>query len=153
METVVAYYSHAVWMWELAYLESWAPNNWCFWTVVLEKILKSPLDYKEIHPTSQSWRKSVLNIHWKDWCWSWNPNVLVTWCKEVTHWERPWCWERLKEREGDYRGWDGWMSSPNQWTWDWVSSGSCWWIGKPGKLQSMGLQRVRHDWATELIDW
>ena len=43
------------------------------------------------HQTSQSWRKSVLNIHWKDWCWSWNSNTLVTWCEELTHWKRPWC--------------------------------------------------------------
>ena len=63
----------------------------------------------------------------------------------------PWCWERLKAGgEGDDRGWDGWMASPTQWTWVWVSSGSWWWTGRPGGLQSMGLQRIRHDWATEL---
>ena len=73
-------------------------------------------------PASPSSRKSVLNIHWKDWCWSWNSNTLATWCKELTHWRRPWCWERLKAREGDDRGWDGWMASPTQWTW--VNSGS-----------------------------
>ena len=57
-------------------------------------------------PTSPSWRRSVLNIHWKDWCWSWNSNNLTTWYEELTHWKRPWCWERLKEgREGDNRGW------------------------------------------------
>ena len=70
--------------------------------------------------------------------------------------KRPWCWERLKVgREGDDRGWDGWMASLTQWTWVWVSSASWWWTGRPGVLQSMGLQRVRHDWATELnwIDW
>ena len=68
-----------------------------------------------------------------------------------SHWKRPWCWERLKVGgEGDDRGWDGWMASPTRWTWFWVSSRSWWWIGKPGMLQSMGLQRVRHDWATEL---
>ena len=59
-------------------------------------------------------RKSVLNIHWKDWCWSWNSNTLATWCEELTHWKSPWCWERLKvEGEGNNRGWDGWMASPN----------------------------------------
>ena len=95
--------------------------------------------------------KSVLNIHWKDWCWSWNSNTLATWCEELTHWKRPWYWERLKaEGEGDNRGCDGWLASPTQWTWVWVSSGSWWWTGKPGVLQSMGLQRVRLDWATEL---
>ena len=66
-------------------------------------------------------RKSVLNIHWKDWCWSWNSNTLATWCKELTNWKRPWCWERLKAGEGNDRGWDGWMASPTQWTWVWVN--------------------------------
>ena len=100
-------------------------------------------------PTSQSYRKSVLNIHWKDWCWS--SNTLSTWCKELTHWKRPWCWERLRAGgEGDDRGWDGWMASPTQWTWVWISSRSWWWTGKPGVLQSMGSQRVGHDWVTEL---
>ena len=60
--------------------------------------------------TNQSQRKSVLNIHWKDWCSSWNSNPLVTWCEELTHWKRPWCWERLKVGgERDDRRWDGWM--------------------------------------------
>ena len=68
----------------------------------------------------------------------------------MTHWKRPWCWQRLKPGEGDDRGWDGWMASPTQWTWIWVNSGSWWWTGNPGMLQSMGLQRVRHDWATDL---
>ena len=75
-------------------------------------------------PTSSSWRKSVLNIHWKDWCWNWNSNILATWCKELTHWKRPWYWERLKAGgEGDNRGWDGWISSPTQWTWVWATLG------------------------------
>ena len=65
--------------------------------------------------------------------------------------ERPWCWERLKAGgEGDDRAWDGWMASPTQWTWVWVNSRSWRWTGRPGVLQSMGSQRVRHDWATEL---
>ena len=104
------------------------------------------------YPTSPSWRKSVPNIHWKVWCWSWNFNILATWCEELTHLKRPWCWERLKVGgEGDDRGWDGWMASWTQWTWGWVNSGSWWWTGRPGVLQSLGSQRVRHDWATELI--
>ena len=95
--------------------------------------------------------KSVLNIHWKDWCWSWNSSTLVTWYKELTYLKRPWCWERLKaRREGNDRGWDGWMASPIQWTWVWASSRSWWWTRKPGMLQSMGSQRVRHGWETEL---
>ena len=71
----------------------------------------------------------------------------------MTHWKRPWCWERLKPGgEGDDRWWDGWMASPTRWTWIWVGSKSLWWTGKPGMLQSMGSQIVRHDWLTEL-DW
>ena len=101
--------------------------------------------------TSQSKRKSVLNIHSKDWCWSWNSNTLATWCKELTPWKRPWCWERLKAGgEVDDRGWDGWIASLTRWTWVWASFGSWWWTGRPGVLQFMGLQRVGHDWATEL---
>ena len=95
-----------VFMWELADKENWAAKNWWFWTVVLEKTLESPLDCKEIQ-----W---VLNIHWKDWCWS--ANTLATWCEELTHWKRHWCWERLKAGgEEEDRGWDGWMASPTQW--------------------------------------
>ena len=82
---------------------------------------------------------------------SWSSNTLATWCKELTHLKSPWCWERLKEGgEGDEGRWDGWMASLTQWTWVWVSSRSWWWTGKPGVLQSMGSQRVRHDWATEV---
>ena len=148
-------------MWELDCEEGWAPKNWCFWTVVLEKTLESPLDCKEIQPVNpkglileslrslSNLKKSVLNIHWKDWCWNWNSNPLATWCEELTHLKRPWCWERL-QAEGDDRGWDGWMASPTQWTWVWGNSGSWWWTGRPGVLQSMGWQRVRQDWATEL---
>ena len=87
-----------------------------------------------------------------DWCWSWNSNTSATWCKELTRWKRPWCWEKMKAGgEGDDRGWDGWMASLTQWMWVWASSSSWWWTGKPGVLQSVGSQRVRHDWATELI--
>ena len=83
--------------------------------------------------------------------WSWNSNTLAPWCKELTPWKILWCWERLKAGgEGDHRGWDGWMASPTQRTWVWVSSRSWWWTGKPGMLQSMGSQRVGHNWETEL---
>ena len=76
--------------------------------------------------TNQSSRKSVLNIHWKDW--SWSSNTLATWCKELAHWKRPWSWERLKAGGGgDDRGGDGWMASLTWWTWVWVISGSWWW--------------------------
>ena len=98
-------------------------------------------------------KQSVLNIYWKDWCWSWNSNTLPIWCKELTHLRRPWCWERLKAGgEGDDRGWDAWMVSPTQWTCIWVNSRSWWWTGRPGMLQFMGSQRVRNDWATE-VNW
>ena len=81
---------------------------------------------------------------------SWN--TLATWCEELTHLKRPWCWERLREgREVEHRGWEGWMASPTQWTWVWVDSGSCWWTGRPGELQFMGSQRVGHNWATKLL--
>ena len=87
----------------------------------------------------------------KDWCWSWNSNTLATWCKELTHLKMPWCKERLKAGgEVDDRRWDGWMASPTRWTWVWASSGSQWWTGKPGMLQSIRSQRVGHDWVTEL---
>ena len=92
-------------------------------------------------------------LNWTELNWCWSSNTLATWCKELTHWKRPWCWERFKAGgEGDDRGWDGWMESPTQWTWVWASSRSWWWTGKPGVLQSMGSQRVGHDWATELTD-
>ena len=80
---------------------------------------------------------------------SWNSSTLATWCEELTHLKRSWCWERLKAGgEGDDRVWDGWMALPTQWTWVWVSSGSWCYTGKPGMLQSMGSQRVGHD-----CDW
>ena len=90
-------------MWELDCEESWALKNWCLWTVVLEKTLESPLDCKEIQPVQpkgdQSW------VHWKDWCWSWNSNILATWCEELTRWRRPWCWEKIEggKRRGRQR--------------------------------------------------
>jgi len=115
-------------------------HSWESWTLGLQG-----------DPTSPSRRKSVLNIHWKDWCWTWNSNPLATWCEELTHLKRPWCWERLKVRgDRDDLGWDGWMSSPTQWTWLWARSGSWWRTGQPGMLLSMGSQRVGHNSVTEL---
>ena len=133
--------SSHVWMWELDHKEGWTLKNRCFLTVVLEKTLESTLDCKKI----------ILIIHQKDWCWSWSSNTLATWCEEMTHLKRPWCWERLRAGgEGGDRGWDGWMAKPTRWTWVWARSGSWWWTGKPGVLRSMGSQRAGHDWATEL---
>ena len=135
-------------MWELDYKESWVLKNWCFWCVVLEKTLESPLDCKEIQPLhpkgDQSWvfmeRTAV------------ETETPILWPPDAKNWlTRLWCWERLKVGgEGDDRGWDGWIASLTQWTWVWVNSRSWQWTGRPGVLQSMGLQRVGHDWGTEL---
>ena len=99
-----------VWMWELDHKESWALKNWCFQPVVLEK---SPLDSKEIKEVNPKGHQSEYSL--ERLSWSWSSNNLATWCKELTHWKRPWCWEKLKAGEGDNRGWDGWMASPTQW--------------------------------------
>ena len=120
--------SSHVWIWELNYKESWVPKNWCFWTVVLKKTLRVPWTARR---SSLSQRRSVLGVHWKDWYRSCNSNTLATWCEELTHLQRHWCWERLKsEGEGDDRGWDGWMASLIRWTWVWASSGIWWWIDR-----------------------
>ena len=141
--------SSQVWIWKLDYKGSWAPKNWCFWTVVLEKTLESPLDCKEIQPVHPKGNQSWIFIGRID------AEAEIQYfghlMQGLTHLKRPWCLERLKAGgEGDDRGWDGWMASPTQWTWVWVSSESWLWTGKPGMLQSMGLQRVGHDWMTEL---
>ena len=139
-----------VWMWELDCEESWAPKNWCFWTVVLEKILVSPLDCKEIQPVHPKGDQPLVFIG-RTYA---EAETLATSCKELTHWKRPWCWEVLGAgREGDDRGWDGWMASPTWCTWVWVNSWSWWWTVRPGVPRFLGLQRVRHDWVTELTDW
>ena len=75
---------------------------------------------------------------------------LATWCGELTHLKRPWCWGRLRAGEGGDRRWNGWMASPTPWTWVWADSGSWLYTGRPGVLRFMGSQRVRHDWVTEL---
>ena len=100
------------------------------------------------------WR-GLLRVSWtarksnQDWCWGWNFNTLATWCEELTHWKRPWIWERLKVGgEGDNRKWDAGMPLPARWTWVWAGSGSWLWTGKPGLLQSMGSQS-----QTQLSNW
>ena len=138
-----------VWMWELDYKESLVPKNWCFWTVVLEKTLESPLDWKKIQPVHPKGDQSWVFIGRPDA----EAETPIFWPPdaELTHWKRPWCWERLRAGgEGDNRGWNGWMASPTQWTWVWVNSSSWWWTGRSGVLQFMGLQRVRHNWATHI---
>ena len=112
--------------------------------------LENPRDggawWAAIYGVAQSWTRlkqlsssSSSIAGWK----SWNSSTLAIWCEELTHWKKPWCWERLKAGvEGDDRGWDGWMASPTQWTWVWASSRSWWWTGKPGLLQSMGCKKL-----------
>ena len=129
--------------------ESWALKNWCFWTVVLEKTLESPLDCKEIQPVYPKGNRSWLFIGRTDV----EAETPILWPPDAKNWllRKDWCWERLKAGgEGDNRGWDGWMASLTWWTWVWVGSGSWWWTGKPDTLEPMGSQRVGHDWATEL---
>ena len=133
-------------MWELDHKEGWALKNWCFWTVVLKKTFQSPLDCKEIKPVNpkgnQSWifigrtdTEAVTLILWPPDAKSW----LIG--KDLTHWKRPCCWERLNAGgERDDRGWDGWMASLTRWIWVWASSRRWWRIGKPGVLQSTGSQ-------------
>ena len=141
--------SSHVWMWELDCEERWVPKNWCFWAVVLKKTLESSLDCREIQPVHpkgyQSWVFIGRNDAKAETPILWPPDA------KLTHWKRLWCWEGLGAGgEGDDRGWHGWMASPTRWTWVWVNSGSWWWTGRPGMLRFMGLQRVGHDWATEL---
>ena len=85
-------------------------------------------------------------IHLKDWGWSWSSNTLATGRRELTPWKRPWCWKRLKAREGGNRGWDGWMVSWTQWRWVWANSGRYWRKRRPGVLQPTGC-RGGHNWV------
>ena len=124
--------------------KSWAPKNWGFWTVVLEKTVESPLDYKEIQPIHPNGDQSWVFIGRTDV----EAETPILW---TLHEKRPWCWEGLGAGgEGNDRGWDGWMASLTRWTWVWMNSGSWWWTRRPGVLQLMGSQRVGHDRATEL---
>ena len=89
--------------------------------------------------------RSVLSVHWRDWCWSWSSNSLATWCEELTHWKRPWCWENWGQEEkgiteDGMAGWHHWLNGHE----------FGWWTGRPGMLWFMGLQRVGHNWVTKL---
>ena len=131
--------------WTIKKAECWridASELWC-WRIFLR------VPWTARRSSQYIWRKSVLNVHWKDWCLSWNSNNLATWCKTLTHLKRPWYWERLKAGgEGDDRmRWlDGITYSLDMS----LSTGSWRWRGRPGLLQSMSSQRIRHDWGTEL---
>ena len=116
---------------------------------MLEKTLESPLDCKEIQPVHPKGNQSWIFIGRTDS----KAETPILWPPDVKSWLiwKDWCWERLKAvGEGDDRGWDCWMASSTWLTWVWETWGSWWWTGRPGVLQSTGLQRVRHDWATEL---
>ena len=102
-------------------------------------------------PASQSKRKSVLNIHWKDWCWSWNSSTLATWYEELTHWKRPYCWERLKVGgEGDDREWDGWMAVSLSRLCELVMDRKAWHAVVQGVAKSWKWLR---DWTDPLTEW
>ena len=130
-------------MWELDYKESWALKNWCFWTVVLEKTLESPLDGKEIQPVhpkgDQSWIFIETTEAEAETPILWPPDVKKRLIGKDPDTGNDW-WREVKGTA------DGWMASPTWWTWVWVGSRSWWWTGKTGMLQSMGSQGVGHDW-------
>ena len=142
------FFSSHVWKWDLVHKEGWAPKNWCFRIVVLENVLESPLDSKEIY---QSILKEINPEY------SLEGLMLKLKLQYFGHlmqrtdsfWKRPWCWEGLRAREGGDRGWDGWMASLTWWTWVWANSGRQWRIRKSVMLQSMGSQRAGRDWAAE----
>ena len=119
------------------------------WTVVLEKTLESPLDCKEIQPVHPKGNQSWIVIGKNDI--EAETPILRPHDATNIHLRRSWCWERLSAvGEGDNRGWDSWMASLAQWAWIWVGSRGWSWAGMPGVLQSIGLQRVGHDWRAEL---
>ena len=137
--------------WTIKKAEHWridAFELWCW-----RRLLRVSWTKRKSNQSIQ--RKSILNIHWKDWCWSWSSNTLAIWCEELTHWKRPWSWERLKAGgEGDNRGWDGWLASLTQWTLVWASSRRLWGTGRPGMLHSMGSLKSwiwLSDWTTTMI--
>ena len=120
-----------------------------FWTLVLEKTLERPLDCKEIQPVHPKGDQPWVFIGRTDV----KAETPIFWppdAKSLTHWKRPWCWERLRAGEGDDRGWDGWMASPTQWTWVWVDSRSWWW--KEG-LACCGSWGHKESDMNEQLNW
>ena len=118
---------------------------WCW------RRLLSPLDCKDIQPAHPKGNQSWIFIGRTDA----EVEVLRPWSPDVKSWHTRKDSEAGNDwkagGEGDDREWDGWMPSPTRWTWVWVNSGSWWWTGRPGVLQSLGSQRVRHNWAAELM--
>ena len=136
-------------MWELDCEESWVLKNWYFWTVVLEKTLESPLDCKEVKPVHPKGNQSWIFIGRTEA----EAETPILWPPDAKNWlieKDPDAGKDRRWEEKGMTGWDDWVASSTQWTWVWASSGSWWWIGRPGVLQSVWLQRVGDDWATEL---
>ena len=133
---------------ELDYKESWVPMNWCFWTVVLEKTLESPLDCKEIQPVhpkgSQSWIFIGRTDAKAETPKLWPPDV-----KSWLIWKDPVAGKDWRQEEKGMTGWEGWMASPTQWTWIWVNSGSWWWTGRRECASVHGIAKIR-TWLSEL---
>ena len=138
-----------VWMRELDCEESWAPKNWCFWTVVLEKTLESLLNCKEIQPVHSKGDQSWVFIGRTD-AEAETPILCPPDAKNWLIWKDPDAGKDWRQEEKGMTGWDGWMASRTQWTRVWVGSRSWSWTGKPGMLQFLESQRVGHDWVTEL---
>ena len=132
------------WMWELDHKEDWEFSN----CGVGEDYWESP--GLQGDQTCPSWRKLILNIPWKDGCWRWSSNTSATWWEgRADSLEKSLMLGKIEGRRRRGRGWDSWMASLTQWTWVWANSGRWWRTGKPGVLQSVGLQRVGHNWVTE----
>ena len=131
-------------MWELDCEESWAPKNWYFWIVVLEKTRESPLDFKESQTVHPKWNKSWICIGRTDV--EAKLQYLVTWYEELTHLKRPWCWKDWGQEENEVIGWHHGLNKHK------FEEGSWWWTGRPGVLWSMGSQRVGHNQVTELTE-
>ena len=138
-----------VWMWELDYKQSWALKNWCFWTVVLEKTLESPLDCKEIQPVHPKGNQSRIFIGRTDA----EADTLILWPLDAKNWligkDSDAGKDQRQEKKG-MMGWDGWMALRTLWIWIWASSGSWWWTGSPACCDSWG--RKESD-TTERLNW
>ena len=132
-------------MWELDCEESWTLKNWCFWTMVLEKTLESPLDCEEIQPVHPKGDQSWVFIGSTDA----EAETPILWPPDAKNWLIGRDTDAGKDWRREEKG-DGWMASWTHWTWVWVNSGSWWWTGRPGVLWSMGSQRVGHGWVNEL---